>query len=407
MSKLSCDNSVGWGKEDFSLSGGKRRSDFSLVDRSAAETRRSAAAVTAANVAGSCELEMVVATRIAEALRSIDAWMKPTHLAAAAFVFASFCSCSSGQDMTQFQVKQPNGVVRYSEPIMSPNRAAGENLIFNPTVITVGERLAMIYRENARGPTESRLQLAYSDDGRNFVPAPENPVMVPDHPFDYNGCEDPRVVLFNGIYYLTYVGNTGTYDTQCLATSNDLIHWEKKGVVLKPEGWNKSQVKAGVIVPEKIGGRYVMYFAGEQQAWQPSIGMAVSDDLLHWTQPLDHPLMAARTDHFDSLGVEPGPTPIVLPEGILFTYNGWDRAHVHKTGWALFSKDDPSKLLKRCEAPFIEPQFKFEMDGRHLFTFTEGAVRFKGLWKFYYGASDECIGLAEVEDIATLLKSVP
>ena len=320
----------------------------------------------------------------------------------------SFCPLAKAQDITKFQVKQPNGVVRYSEPIMSPDKALGENLIFNPTVIAVGDRLAMIYRRNAKGPTESRFQLAFSDDGRTFVPDASNPVMMPDSPFDRNGCEDPRLVLFNGLYYLTYVGNMGgDYDSQCLATSTDLIHWEKKGVVLDPQGWNKNQVKAGVIVPEKIGGKYVMYFAGQLQAWQPSIGMAVSDDLLHWTQPLDHSLMSARKDHFDSLGVEPGPTPIILPEGILLIYNGWDSAHVHKTGWALFSKDDPSKILKRCEAPFIEPQFKYEMDGRHVFTFTEGAALFKGAWRFYYGAADECIGLAEIDDIGTLLKAVP
>ena len=290
-----------------------------------------------------------------------------------------FCSMVEAQDLAKFQVQQPNGVIRYSEPIMSPDKALGENLIFNPTVIEVGGRLAMIYRRNAKGPTESRFQLAFSDDGRSFVPYASNPVMLPDSPFDQNGCEDPRLVRFNGTYYLTYVGNMGEeYDAQCLATSTDLIHWDKKGVILAPQGWNKNQVKAGVIVPEKIGGKYIMYFAGQTKAWQPSIGMAVSDDLLRWTQPLDHSLMNARTDHFDSLGVEPGPTPIILPEGILLIYNGWNSAHVHKTGWVLFSKDDPSKILKRCEAPFIEPQFKYEMDGRHLFTFTEGAAHFKG-----------------------------
>ena len=136
-------------------------------------------------------------------------------LAAIAFACASFCGSLSGQDVARYQVKQPNGVVRYSEPIMSPDKAPGENLIFNPTVIAVGERVAMIYRENAKGPTESRFQLAFSEDGRHFVPDPANPVMIPDRPFDHNGCEDPRLVLFDGIYYLTYVGNTGTHDTQC------------------------------------------------------------------------------------------------------------------------------------------------------------------------------------------------
>ena len=322
--------------------------------------------------------------------------------------FLLLSSAAVAEDITQFQVKQPNGVVRYSQPILSPDKAQGDGLVFNPTVIQVGNQLAMIYRRNGSGTVGSRLQLAFSNDGRTFVPDASNPVMIADHPFDCNGCEDPRLVLFNGIYYLTYVGNTGgNYDAQCLATSADLIHWDKKGVILEPQGWNKNQVKAGVIVPEKIGGRYVMYFAGQLQAWQPSIGMAVSDDLLHWTQPLDHSLMSARKDHFDSLGIEPGPTPIVLPEGILLIYNGWDTAHVHKTGWVLFSKDDPSKVLKRCDVPFIEPQFKYEIDGRHVFTFTEGATLFKGAWRFYYGAADKWIGLAEIDDIGTLLKAVP
>ena len=317
-------------------------------------------------------------------------------------------SGANAQDFTKLQVKQPNGVTRYSEPILSPDKALGENLVFNPTVIETGGRVAMIYRRNAAGPVGSRFQLAYSDDGRTFVPDASNPVMVPDSPFDRNGCEDPRVVRFDKTYYMTYVGNAGgDYNTQCLATSTDLVHWDKKGVVLNPEGWNKGQVKAGVVVPEKIGGKYVMYFAGQAKAWQTSLGMAVSDDLLHWTQPSDHALMAARPDHFDSLGVEPGPTPIVLPEGILLVYNGWDSAHVHKTGWVLFSKTDPTKIIKRCEVPFIEPQFKYEIDGRNVFTFTEGADYFKGLWRFYYGAADKTIGLAEIDDISILFKDVP
>jgi predicted GH43/DUF377 family glycosyl hydrolase len=231
---------------------------------------------------------------------------------------------------------------------------------------------------------------------------------VPDSPFDQAGCEDPRVVRFGETYYMTYAGNMGGgHDAQCLATSPDLIHWQKKGIVLNPQGWNGGQVKAGVIVPGKIGGKYVMYFVGQTQAWHTSIGMAVSDDLVHWAQPLDHPLMAPRPDHFDSLGVEPGATPIMVPEGILLIYNGWNPAHVHKTGWVLFSRDDPSKIVKRCEEPFIEPQFKYEIDGRHVFTFTEGAVHFKGLWRFYYGAADKTISLAEIDDLSTLLKTVP
>jgi predicted GH43/DUF377 family glycosyl hydrolase len=312
------------------------------------------------------------------------------------------------QDVTQFQQQQPNGVTRYTQPILSPDKAKGDGQVFNPTVVQMGNKLAMIYRRNGSGPaTGSQCQLAFSEDGRTFVPYAGNPVLMPSMQYDHYGCEDPRVVRFDGIYYLTYCGNWGKgYIAQCLATSTDLIHWEKKGVVLQPPTWGPKQCKAAVIVPEKINGRYVMYFIGEKIAWQPSIGMATSIDLIHWTA-LDHSSMSARPNHFDSLGVECGATPIVLPEGILLIYNGWNPAHVHKTGWVLFSKDDPSKVLKRCEVPVIEPQFPYEIDGRHVFTFTEGAVFFKGLWRFYYGAADKWIGLGEIDDIEKLLNAKP
>ena len=264
----------------------------------------------------------------------------------------------------------------------------------------------MLYRTDVKDARRSRIHLAYSDDGRHFSRSEANPVLSPGEPYDAGGCEDPRVVKFGETYYLTYVGDrTPSHQEQCLATSTDLVHWEKKGVILTGPSWGDSQVKAAVIAPEKIGGHYVMYFIAEKIAWRPSMGLAVSDDLLHWSQPLDHPIMQARPGHFDQLGVEPGATPVILPEGILLVYNGWDDAHVHKTGWVLFSKGDPAKILARCEQPFIEPEFAYERpNAGHRFTFTEGVAFFQGLWRFYYGAADHDIGLAEMSDLASLLK---
>jgi hypothetical protein len=45
------------------------------------------------------------------------------------------------------------------------------------------------------------------------------------------------------------------------------------------------------------------------------------------------------------------------------------RTHEQPTIWEI-----PVKT--RCDEPFIEPQFKYEIDGRRVFTFTEGAVHF-------------------------------
>lgn len=66
----------------------------------------------------------------------------------------------------------------------------------------------------------------------------------------------------------------------------------------------------------------VMYFMGEERPWKTAIGIAYSEDPFHWYEPQDEPVVASRKGYSDYQGVEPGPNPIVVKEGILFIYNG-------------------------------------------------------------------------------------
>lgn len=304
------------------------------------------------------------------------------------------------QDAPPCSPQQLNGVSRSTCPIMAPDPARQQTRVFNPTVIVRGHQLAMLYRVNVEGARGSQIDLAFSSDGRTFVPYGHNPVLSTPA-----GAEDPRVVRIKRTYYMTYVCNRqGAPQQQCLATSSDLVHWADKGVILTPaSAWDQGQVKAAVIVPHRIAGKYIMYFAGQTVPWHTSLGIAVSEDLLHWTDVTKQPVLTARQGNFDSLGVEPGATPILLRSGILLIYNGWNPEHVHKTGWVLFSKSDPAKVIARSQAPFIEPHFPYEIEGRNAFTFTEGAVHFRGQWLFYYGAADRSIGVASVRKLTALL----
>jgi beta-1,2-mannosidase len=45
------------------------------------------------------------------------------------------------------------------------------------------------------------------------------------------GVEDPRVVAIDGTYYLTYTAYDLHSAQLCLATSKDLIHWDRQGVI--------------------------------------------------------------------------------------------------------------------------------------------------------------------------------
>ncbi len=181
-------------------------------------------------------------------------------------------------------------------------------------MIQAGDKIVMLYRaQDAKGV--SRLGYADSSDGIHFTRRPE-PVFSPEADYEKGGgVEDPRLVRFGDTYYLTYTGYN-TKDAQlCLATSRDLIHWERKGVLLPAYkgNWNTGWTKSGAIVPEKIDGKYWMYFLGTTPDKNDQMGLAYSSDLIHWTEATKTPVLPRRPGQFDSRVVEPGPPPILTP----------------------------------------------------------------------------------------------
>src|SRR4029077_8427958 len=82
-------------------------------------------------------------------------------------------------------------------------------------------------------------------------------------------------------------------------------------------------------------------------------GLASSTDLLHWTEATQVPVLPVRSGRFDSRVAEPGPAPIVTPQGIVLIYNGADEKLVYRTGVAIFDRNDPRKLLWRTYEPSV------------------------------------------------------
>lgn len=291
------------------------------------------------------------------------------------------------------------------DPILSPEGDTFESAgTFNPTVIKKDGKFVLLYRAQDRKGTSS-IGYASSDDGIHFTRRPE-PVMVPEAPYEKGGgVEDPRLQQFGDTYYLTYTGYNNVdgaapdkKDAQlCLATSTDLIHWERRGVILPSfKGkWNVKWTKSGAIVPKKINGKYWMYYLADAKGQDTQMGVAYSDDLLHWTEALDQPVLASRPGSFDSQVVEPGPPPIMTPQGIFLIYNGADDKLVYSTGWVLFDKKDPTKVLARSEKPVFAPEKEWEKVGQvPNVVFVEGMIRDGNRWFFYYGAADKHIGVA-------------
>jgi predicted GH43/DUF377 family glycosyl hydrolase len=293
-----------------------------------------------------------------------------------------------------------------------------EKDVFNPAAIVRDDKIYLLYRAEdkiGKFAGTSRLGLAVSDDGLHFTKMKE-PVFYPDNDslkiYEWEGgVEDPRVVESeDGTYILTYTAFDGTIARLLMATSTDLIHWTKKGLVLQgkyKDTWSKSGAiiarQAGSrIVAEKINGKYWMYFG------DTDLFMATSEDLIHW-QPVEEngelkSVLKPRPGYFDSRLVESGAYALVREQGILLIYNsmnlddGGDPSigkGAYCAGQALFDKNDPTRLIGRLEKNFMKPEKEYEVTGQvNQVCFLEGLVPFKGRWFLYYGTADSKIAVA-------------
>jgi beta-1,2-mannosidase len=324
-------------------------------------------------------------------------------------------------------VIQPNPAPVFRDPVNGEEVHWKALHAFNPAAVVRNGKVYVLYRaedntgEMRIGMHTSRLGLAESSDGVNFEFEPA-PVFYPqrDEQFEREwpgGVEDPRIVeTEDGAYILTYTQWNRKKTDIGVASSRDLIHWTKYGPALGTEGkYAELSYKSGGIVTRlvgskllaaKIGGKYWMYW-GEN-----SIRLATSDDLLHW-KPVENQSGAAvrvlekRAGHFDSSFPEVGPPPILTARGIVVLYNGRNASdggdpsvgpNAYAVGEALFSADDPARLLERTERPVFQPELPFEKTGQYVAgtTFAEGLVWFHDRWLLYYGCADSSVGVAQV-----------
>ncbi|HVN06960.1 MAG TPA: glycoside hydrolase family 130 protein [Bryobacteraceae bacterium] len=292
------------------------------------------------------------------------------------------------------------------QPVLKPSSlpwmASGA---FNPAAVKLQGKTVLLFRARDAHGT-SRIGYAEAADGLTFTVDPR-PVLSPEAAYERGGgVEDPRLVRIGDTYYLTYTGYN-LHDAQlCLATSPDLRHWRRRGVILPAYhgAWVTGWTKSGAIVPERIHGKWWMYYLGTRRdpdgKDRDYMGLASSGDLLHWSDATRQPVLKRHSGAFDSRVMEPGPPPIVAKAGILLLYNGADDKLVYGPGWVWFDKSDPTRVLARCEKPFLLPALDWERTGTvPNVIFLEG-VTARTFNPFdltgYYGGADQYIGAMRI-----------
>lgn len=321
----------------------------------------------------------------------------------------------------------PDTNSRFFDPLQQKQADWESNDTFNPAAVMKGDQIYVLYRAEDKsgvgiGHRTSRIGLAESSDGITMKRS-STPVLYPkadaQQEFEWpGGCEDPRIaVTEDGTYVMFYTQWNKKLPRIGVATSRDLVNWEKHGPIFQDAYGGKfhdiasksasvlTTLKDGKLVITQHQGKYWLYW-GEHHVYG-----AVSDNLTDWSPLLNEAgelkeLVSPRKGYFDSHLTECGPPAVLTEHGIVLLYNGKNlsgegqapdyTANSYCAGQMLFSAADPAAFIERLDRPFFVPTAPFEKSGQYPAgtVFIEGLVYKEQQWFLYYGCADSRVGVA-------------
>lgn len=237
----------------------------------------------------------------------------------------------------------------------------------------------------------SHFRVARSRDGIHFT-VDATPTLWPDPVTEEWGMEDPRVTRIGDRFCITYTSVTPAGAAVSLAETEDFVHFVRRGVIFAPEN------KDVALFPQKIGGMYyALHRPVPRIIGEPDIWLAESPDLVHWGR--HRHVFSSLADGWSNGRCGAGAPPFLTEQGWVEIYHAVDKEGRYCLGALLLDRDDPGRVLAHTRQPFMVPQAEYE---RHGFfgnvVFACGLLRREGEIVLYYGASDDRIARAELEE---------
>ncbi|KON29461.1 hypothetical protein AC480_03085 [miscellaneous Crenarchaeota group archaeon SMTZ1-55] len=285
-------------------------------------------------------------------------------------------------------------------PILAPlpQNAWESRMVFNAAAIYAESKVHILYRAMGNDGV-SRLGYAASSDGYHIDERLPSPVFEPTTREETYGCEDPRLTLINGRYYLCYTafGSRVLGTHQIAMTSipaDDFVQhrwtWGKRWL---PFAGVRN--KDAALFPRKVKGRYVLL-----HRVNPDICIAYSEDLKRWCDI--KAIVQPRHRRWDALKVGIAGPPLELDDGWLLIYHGVNFEKVYALGVLILSKTNPERVVYRSQHPILQPLEPYERHGAvPNVVFSCGAVIIDDDMLIYYGGADTvvCVATYDVNEL--------
>jgi predicted GH43/DUF377 family glycosyl hydrolase len=237
----------------------------------------------------------------------------------------------------------------------------------------------------------------------------DEPVISCGTGLDRLGCEDPRIVPFEGGYYIFYCAYDGMMARTGVAYTDDFVNYVKLGVVPNPY-----PDKDAFIFPRRIDGKVAFVHRvppAIQIDFFDSIGaIFLPESWDGYGERLEHSNVIHGVHHFEQIRVGGGVPPIETELGWLMLYHGVDQARHYHIGAALLDLEDPHRIVARLPYPLLSPAAPYETIGDYSgCVFPQGHYLEGGELFVSYGAADRCTAIAKISftDLLEALRDHP
>jgi beta-1,2-mannobiose phosphorylase / 1,2-beta-oligomannan phosphorylase len=329
-------------------------------------------------------------------------------------------------------------VEKHSIILIPTEKGFESKAVLNPGVYQEGNTLHFLYRAMQEGKP-SCIGYAKTNNPLKIEERHEKPIIKGQFDYESHGVEDAKIVKIDGIYYITYIAYDGINKMGALATSKDLIHFEKQGIITPKTNYHDFEcqinfsgkninskyhfffnlfkeigmendslrflrIRALMLFPRKINGKFAMLFSiypGIQIVYFDRFEDLTEDFWKDYFENFTNNIIMDPKDSYEVNYIGLGCVPLETNEGWLLIYYGVQET---TTGIRNFIRavvldlENPKMVLSRLKKPLFSPcKLAIEKNQICDMVFPTGYALYDNDLYIYYGVHNKVIASASIK----------